>query len=126
MPVAIPTLADKGTVVLKPNQYLPYKIRVTYLRNPTLKLHIREGGTLTLYFFTENEFNVWKQGGTAKVIFKVEDAGDGSYTLARELGTGVYYIVILNRGSETKTVDYELYVDEIPDFHVRVTIKAEG
>ena len=126
MPVAIPTLAEKGTVVLKPNQYLPYKIRVTYLRNPTLKLHIREGGTVTLYFFTEKEFEVWKAGGTAKVIFKKEDAGDGSYTLARELGTGTYYAVILNRGDETRTIDYELYADSVPDFDVEVKITLEG
>ncbi len=126
MPVAIPALVDKNTVVLKPNEYLPYKIGVTYLRNPTLKLHIREGGIVTLYFFTEKEFNVWRQGGTAKVIFKKEEAGDGSYTLARELGTGTYYSVILNRGDETKTIDYELYADSVPDFEVDVKITLEG
>ncbi|WP_148206269.1 hypothetical protein [Thermococcus gammatolerans] len=115
------------TVVVKSYKYLASKIPMEWPDDTNVNLHlsIREAGTVEVYFFSEYEFKVWKEGGTARAYFIEKRATSGVYHISNFLNPGTYYLIFGNSNSGVKTIDYAIYVDHYPNFAVSLEIRRE-
>lgn len=99
------TLAQ-GTEVIKAGYYVGIPIDLSdilYAESIKATIDIREDLDITLGFLTEEEFEVYQEGGTAKFIAKYEETKSGTYSITdappmyvTTLNPGTYYLILDN------------------------------
>lgn len=130
----------EDTVVIKAGDYetIPlYLNNILYAQNMKLTIEIREDSDINVMLLREKEYNIWKQGGTPRVIAYIKKATSGTYYIEKQppsywnyFAPNTYYLILDNRLSllTDKTVDYIIEAEISQPFtgHIKIVAKEEG
>lgn len=127
----------QGTEVIKAGEYVGVPIdlsNIVYAENVQATIDIREDRDITLKFMRASEFQIYREGGTPRVIASYKEVESGTYDITNGppsywdyLPSDIYYLVLDNTYSvfTKKTVDYTVTGDVVYPARIHLTIKVE-
>lgn len=68
-----------------------------------------ENGSIQMAVVTESQYQIWRAGGTPTVIYSTDIVSEDTFSFSID-DSDIYYIVFLNNGPDTVTVNAEIFL----------------
>jgi len=128
---------SQGTEVVDAGEYVGIPIslsNILYAENIKATIDIREDLDITLMFMRASEFQIYREGGTPKVVVSYKKVESGTYDITNGppsywdwVEPDDYYLVLDNRYSvlTDKTVDYTVIGDVVYPARIHLKVRVE-